>query len=327
MGASSPTKAISGRPLPKKILSVCQGLKLLSTIWLNIFRATLCTLLTLIRLAFGCAPEDCDGVEFFEGFVTHARSHEGTHSFRYKVRMAIINLDSPPKWWTSEPVERLSADEARKAVGSTGQVLLLTTPSCAGYDQNPIQVYYCYEEDGSCRRGICEVTNTPWNHRVYFTFELDGAELPKPLHVSPLMDLSQKWQLRATPPGPEGLQVWVDVFSDACPITKESKALLRAHLQLTQKRWPHARAERAGSFNALLHYGLQPHRTAIRIYANAVLLLRKGVKFRGHPPPRYKKCVLERGQLPGGCCGAGLPWWTDNSGFPWGPAFAGQKAE
>eukprot|EP00931_Biecheleriopsis_adriatica_P028584 TRINITY_DN17044_c0_g1_i1.p1 TRINITY_DN17044_c0_g1~~TRINITY_DN17044_c0_g1_i1.p1 ORF type:complete len:326 (+),score=22.38 TRINITY_DN17044_c0_g1_i1:64-1041(+) len=316
-----------GRPVPDVIISVCQALKLLSTIFLNTSRAVCCIWLALVRLAFGCKPEECQGVEFFEGFVTHARSHEGTHAFRYQVRMAIINLDSPPAWWSSEPVRRLSADEARDAVGSTGQVLLLTTPSCMGYDQNPIQIYYCYEGDGTCRRGICEVTNTPWNHRVYFTFDIDGATLPKPLHVSPLMDLDQKWRLRSTLPSPGGLKVWVDVLSDTCPVAKETAPLLRAHLELSQQNWPHARAERAASFNALFKYGLQPHRTAILIYVNAVSLLRKGVKFRNHPPPQYKQRVHEKTQAAGGCCAAGLPWWEDNDRFPWGPGFAGHKVE
>jgi len=317
--------------LPKRILSACQAFKLLWAVLTHGLRAALSTLYALLLLLLGCRAEDCTGVEFYEGVVTHTRSHEGTHAFKYPVRMAVVDLDNPPHWWCSEPVARLSADAARVAAGTDGPVHVLTTPSCFGYDQNPIQVYYCADANGTCRRGICEVTNTPWNHHVYFAFVLDGAELPKPLHVSPLMDLKQRWRLRATPPSAHGLQVWVDVLSAearaATPAQPDKAFLLRAYLELNQRSWPHARAERAASFEALWKYGLQPHRTAMRIYSNALLLLRNGIKFRDHPAPEYKQCVLDRMQDSGSCRGAGLPWWADNPRFPWCPAFAGHKAE
>lgn len=48
---------------------------------------------------------------------------------------------------------------------------LLTHPSSAGYTQNPISVYYCYNADSSqLEQCIAEVTNTPWAERVTFLF-------------------------------------------------------------------------------------------------------------------------------------------------------------
>ena len=74
-----------------------------------------------------------------------------------------------------------------------GPVKLLTNPSSAGYTQNPISVYYCYTPDMALQRCIAEVTNTPWGERVTFVFDPTGATVAKALHVSPMMDMQNKW--------------------------------------------------------------------------------------------------------------------------------------
>eukprot|EP00438_Fugacium_kawagutii_P004658 Skav209247 [mRNA] locus=scaffold990:38466:42128:- [translate_table: standard] len=50
------------------------------------------------------------------------------------------------------------------------------------YHQNPIQIYFCEDANGEFNVGVCEVTNTPWNHHVFFVFRLEGDERPKPCH-------------------------------------------------------------------------------------------------------------------------------------------------
>eukprot|EP00434_Breviolum_minutum_P023473 symbB.v1.2.020706.t1/scaffold1760.1/size102730/4 len=278
-----------------------------------------CVVRALFDALFGRA-ELCDGVEFLEGYVTHARTHEASHAFRYEVRMALIDLDFPPPWWSSEPIQRLSAEEARSAAKTTGKVKLLTTPAAAQYHQNPIQIYFC-ENHGEWNVGICEVTNTPWNHHVFFIFDLAGDERPKPLHVSPLMDLQHRWRLKATPPPPacdgESHGSQMDVFVDVLPgLEGNSPPIFKAHLKLERSASLHARAEHAGSFKMLWRYGFQPQRTALRIYWNALKLLRKGVKFRSHPSPEFKEEVLnatKRSKV------RWMPWWRDNPHFPWKP--------
>ncbi|CAE7357532.1 unnamed protein product [Symbiodinium sp. CCMP2592] len=143
--------------LQKKALSACQAWRLLSSIVVHGF-CMLCSLIfALLRLAAGA--EKCAGVEFLEGHVTHARSHEANHAFKYPVRMALVDLDSPPAWWSEEPVPRLSAKEAREALGvPSGRVRVLTTPSSAGYHQNPIQIYFCDNKTAQ-NQGICEVSS------------------------------------------------------------------------------------------------------------------------------------------------------------------------
>ncbi|CAE7843477.1 unnamed protein product [Symbiodinium microadriaticum] len=160
------------------------------------------------------------------------------------------------------------------------------------------------------------VTNTPWNHHVFFAFDRTGAELPKPLHVSPLMDLQHRWQIQTSDPSADPLEVSVDVLPGPEAGAKASP-IFRAHLRLQRSQLPHARAERAGSFRMLWDYGFQPQRTSVRIYLNAVKLMRKGVGFRSHPKPAYKEAVLGAQQSFQGR-GAQEPWWRDNEGFPWG---------
>ena len=68
-------------------------------------------------------------------------------------------------------------------------MLMLALPESAGYEQNPICVYYCHAPTGELERCIAEVTNTPWADRVRFAFAPGGESMPKPMHVSPLQDM------------------------------------------------------------------------------------------------------------------------------------------
>lgn len=40
---------------------------------------------------------------------------------RYPVRMALIDLDAPPSWWSSGANDNLTADEARALAGTKGE--------------------------------------------------------------------------------------------------------------------------------------------------------------------------------------------------------------
>jgi len=86
-----------------------------------------------------------------EGRVTHVRRRPARHAFAYDVRLALVDLDDPPAWFAAQRRQQaggdgyLSAREARAAAGTAGRVLLLTLPAAAGYAQNPISVYYCYD--------------------------------------------------------------------------------------------------------------------------------------------------------------------------------------
>jgi DUF1365 family protein len=73
--------------------------------------------------------------------------------------MVLVDLSTPPAWFSAaQAADHMDAAAARAFAGATGRVLLLTTPAVCGYVQNPISVYYCYDEgSSSCARAIAEV--------------------------------------------------------------------------------------------------------------------------------------------------------------------------
>lgn len=94
-----------------------------------------------------------------EGLVFHRRAEQSVNEFTYRVQYTLVSLDHPPSGFVGDHV---SADEARAKAGTDGPVYLLTTPTSAGYTQNPISVYYCYDapREGRLRRCIAEVEKT-----------------------------------------------------------------------------------------------------------------------------------------------------------------------
>lgn len=40
---------------------------------------------------------------------------------RYNVRMAVVDLDSPPAWWHTQAKDHMTAPEARALAGSNGK--------------------------------------------------------------------------------------------------------------------------------------------------------------------------------------------------------------
>lgn len=189
-------------------------------------------------------------------------------------------------------------------------MLVLTNPKAAGYIQNPISVYYCHDRaTGALARGIAEVTNTPWAERVTFVFNPGNETVPKALHVSPLMDMANRWRLVATPPA-EKLKLSVLITH---PV---HGAYFDAHLVAQRaKAYTHLRNEEAGFAN-LWRYGFQPQRVAAWIYWQAVVLLRKGVPFYGPPCKGYQQTVAKGATHPR--CGFGEFFvWADAKGWPW----------
>lgn len=254
--------------------------------------------------------------------VYHSRSKPVHHSFTYDVRMALIDLDAPPTWYDSCENDTMTAQQARKLSNTRGKVRLLTHPSVAGYRQNPISVYYCYDESNTkLEMCIAEVTNTPWGDRVTFLFRPDGEHVPKSLHVSPLMDMQNTWCLKTKDPysddennkykvQPGGIFVQVSVSHPEkgdyfC-------AILKGELDGVE---PHRPNERAG-FRTLFRYGFQPQRIALWIYWHALLLLRKGVPF--YSPPSLSVCQAAESKATHPVLSNGCPClWRPAQEWPW----------
>lgn len=231
----------------------------------------------------------------------------------------------------------MTADEARALAGTTGSVRLLTYAPSAGYEQNPISVYYCWdaplspgaptEEGVPPVRALAEVTNTPWGERVRFAFGLHADAVPKPLHVSPLWHMGTLWRINVPPPGDAihvsfiAEQPGTPGGEDAAPggphrhhhhgpqaphVPPPAGPLFRATLTLRRVAPPYGPPE-AWAW-------LMPHKVAFWIYWQAARLMAKGVTFYPHPKYATRNAYrahaagVERtmkrvatGARPGGC--------------------------
>jgi len=179
----------------------------------------------------------------YEGWVRHRRFTPLGHEFRYRVYMTYLDLDELPGvldpfpgWSARRPAParfrradymgdpaRPLAECARDAVEETGAprpagpVRLLGNLRVLGHVFNPICLYYCFDADGErVEAVVADVTNIPWGEsHPYVMTRGEGrgpvlaASLDKRLHVSPLMGMDHRYELRASEPG-EALVVQVD---------------------------------------------------------------------------------------------------------------------
>ncbi|KAG2502138.1 hypothetical protein HYH03_000626 [Edaphochlamys debaryana] len=252
------------------------------------------------------SSEEDKSCTFYEGKVLHIRRAPAHNEFRYAVRMAVLDLEAPPSWFKAQAADHMTADEARKFAGTTGPVKLLTDPMTAGYVQNPISIYYCYGGGGGSEAGaaakqgqgkqaaprlercIAEVTNTPWGERVSFVFNPAGEAVGKALHVSPFMDMQNTWHLEAPEPT-DRLRLVVKASHP------QYGDYFYADLVGRTAPRPHAPSERAG-LRELLSFGFMPHRVALLIYWQALVLIWKGVPLHMPPAKEYQaRIVAEQG--------------------------------
>ncbi|GAX84932.1 hypothetical protein CEUSTIGMA_g12353.t1 [Chlamydomonas eustigma] len=239
------------------------------------------------------------------------------NKFRYPVRMAVIDLDDAPSWFkSSQSADHLTADEARRYAGTEGPVSLLTNPVTAGYSQNPISVYYCRNKDLTLKVCIAEVTNTPWNERVTFLFKPEGERVKKSLHVSPFMDMMGTWIVQAPDPSESTvLRLSVDV-------EHPEYGMNFFHADLVAVRSAQAGVKNeAGGFKLLWRYGFQPHRVAIWIYWQALILIYKGLPLHGLPSRATKQAAEVNASHPRDSIHGHLFTWRRPRRWPWSAAY------
>ncbi|GAB2226284.1 hypothetical protein Droror1_Dr00022085 [Drosera rotundifolia] len=264
-------------------------LYLLCAIIRTSFTSSLLSLILLLHsllrrlLPATTAAASSSSVVFFEGIVWHERRRPVHHSFRYRARYALFDLDAVP---SNAPPDHFSADQARKFADTNGPVFLLTIPPSVGYVQNPLSLYYCYEvqdSSSSLKKCIAEVTNTPWGERVSFVFDPNSDVAAKALHVSPFMDMQGSWSMKATAPGDD---LSVVILVQHPELGHFFSATLKA------KKVPLVSDE-------TLFFWLMPHKVALWIYWQALILWWKNVAFIQHPRyanPAYRKEAQSRDQ-------------------------------
>ncbi len=177
----------------------------------------------------------------YVGHVTHRRVVPKRHDLRHRVYWLLADLAELPELdrqlrffshnrpslmslydrdhagGTSENLfDQLSAQLSAAGLGDHEvRISLLCMPRVAGYDFNPLSVYFCFRADGRLVAIIYEVNNTfGGRHSYVIPVEnrapgVDAAGDPDTIHqgcskefyVSPFMDLDLDYRFTTKPPG------------------------------------------------------------------------------------------------------------------------------
>ncbi len=175
---------------------------------------------------------------------------------------------------TSVPLPVAVRDEVERQKGERpdGPISLLTNVRLWGWLSNPLSCYFCFDPSGTeVRFMVAEVTNTPWHERHPYVVGGPGDhEFRKQLHVSPFLDMDQRYRLRYGEPG-ASLDLAIEVRSPDGPS-------LFAGIELQRVR---------ATRRALGRMLWAPHQSApgvsFGIYRQALSLLRHGARLHRHP--------------------------------------------
>lgn len=237
--------------------------------------------------------------------VRHRRHWPQAHAFSYHFFQLWLDLDEleqvfARRWLWSLERRNLASFRRRDFLGDatvplkdavrsciaqsgaavpSGPIRLLTHIRYAGYLQNPVSFYYCYDEQDALHTIVAEITNTPWGDRHAYVLPLSDAaqhgsawhfEFDKGFHVSPFLPMARQYSWRFTDPREE-LRVHMDVAEGTKPqfdatLVLRRQALTGAALARCLWRFPAA--------SAVIVW---------RIYWNALLIWLKRNPFYAHP--------------------------------------------
>lgn len=242
-----------------------------------------------------------------EGTVSHRRAEPVGHGFSYPVAMLLTPVNSMERgadrpgtrcgWlkllaplvhrraaavlsnWPgrSLPLRLQAALDAHGLDATPGPALVLFQPAALGIGFNPVRFVFCLSADGlRIRHVLAEINNTPWNER--HTYVLSAAEpaaevrfdFAKDFHVSPFNGMSQRYLWRFSLDAGS-----IDIDMRVVEAGREVfSAVMRLRL---------APLDAAGVLRLAFRYPLQPLRTLVRIYVQALRLKWRGARFHPHP--------------------------------------------
>jgi uncharacterized protein len=247
----------------------------------------------------------------FEGVVTHRRhatddTARVEHGFHYPVAMTYLFLDEIDEFFSLHPLwssrhaapvhfrrrdylgdPSLALDDAVRDVvlaqlgkRPSGPVAMLGHLRTWGWLFNPLTVYYCFDESGErVEAVVLEVTSTPWHERHVYVIDANVSHprFAKEMHVSPFLGMDHDYVMEWTTPG-EQLKVRLGN-------RKGDVRLFDAALTLRRRG-----AQRRDLARLVWRRPFQTYGVSLRIYTQALRLLRKGAKFH----PRRPAVVAER---------------------------------
>ncbi len=238
----------------------------------------------------------------YSGTLMHARYLPGNHSFSYKIKMILLDLDrldsffAKSRLWVKErfgfvsfkrqdylPDKHISVKEAViKTVASEtgitpdGPVFMLTNLRYWGFQFNPASFYYCFDKNGEALTHILiEVHNTPWGERHRYVLSLESPDqkvfqFNKEFHVSPFNPMDMRYTCTFSIPD-EHISVQMENY-------KDGNLHFKAVLNLTQiEPSPKIMAQFARNAWKL------PIKIISAIYWQAAKLFFKRTPFYNHP--------------------------------------------
>ena len=236
----------------------------------------------------------------YEGQVVHQRHSPVDHAFSYRLYMVYLDLSELPDLvpqrrfgaatflhsdhlaQSDKPIDSAVRDLVEQHTGlrPRGPIRLLTQLRYFGYYFSPLNLQYCFDEDGSIVESIvAEVSNTPWGEQhCYVLWEGNRTDTTgglhfsheKSFHVSPFMDMDVFYNWRLSTPG-SNLLAHIDNHRGDEPFFTASLALKR---QTFNQR----------SLNRLLmRYPLMTARITAAIYYQALKLWWKKCPYYPHP--------------------------------------------
>ncbi|HNS88084.1 MAG TPA: DUF1365 domain-containing protein, partial [Parvularculaceae bacterium] len=231
------------------------------------------------------------------GKVTHQRLRPVGHRFSYRVFSMLIDIDRLDavskrlKFFSHNRFNLFSAfdrdhagdDDAPlpariRAVlwgagyRGDGRIELLCYPRILGYVFNPLCVYYCRDAEDRLEAVLYEVRNTFGGmHSYLIGVEEEGARIrhsaDKAFHVSPFMDMDQRYHFTLTPPGDE-LSVFIRQTDADGPIFVAGLSGVRE--AMTDK----------ALLAAFFRYPLMTIKVIAAIHWEALRLLAKGLRLK-----------------------------------------------
>jgi uncharacterized protein len=257
----------------------------------------------------------------YPGHVTHVRFRPKVHRLNYRIYSLLLDLDELDevdrrlRWFSVDRFNLFSfyrkdrgdrsgrdlkgqVERSMRAAGiepDGGPIRLLTMPRLLGCAFNPLSTFFCYRKSGELAAILWEVDNTFGERHAYMIPAAppgSGGEImqhcDKAFHVSPFMDMDQRYVFRVSPPA-DLLSIRIET-SDA-----EGPMLTARHLarkvELTD----------TALLKAFLAIPFLTLRVVGGIHWEALKIWLKGVRLRARPaPPRHSVSVVREVSGPRG---------------------------
>jgi DUF1365 family protein len=196
----------------------------------------------------------------YAGTIRHRRFAVREHAFRHRIALVYTDLAAAPRGNFKARGEIEALIEHVPA-----EIHLLAMPRSLGVGFNPVSFYYCFDASGALTDVVAEVTNTPWGERHAYVLPQGKGSPEKVFHVSPFMGMDHEYEVRAPAPG-ETLSVHIE---------SRCAGVVAFDATLNLRRRPYSRRRLLGA----------SIRTLLLIYAHALALKLKGVRYFPHPRP------------------------------------------